>query len=108
MHLETRGSNFLESIVSWSHTRSGATVASSDPVLESELGRVAEGRFRRYWDRSNIPQRKRRMKCGIMGNWRCSDRAKCPCLRTHSMGLPCSVVLNESVLHKLGAVLCTG
>ncbi len=58
------------------------------PVLERELGRVAGGRFRRYWDRSNIPQRKRRMKCGIMGNWRCiSDRAKCPYLRTHSVGL---------------------
>jgi hypothetical protein len=58
------------------------------PVLERELGRVAEGRFRRYWDRSNIPQRKRRMKCGIMGNWRCiSDRAKCPYLRSHSVGL---------------------
>ncbi len=84
MHLETRGSNPLESIVSWSYTRSGATVAS-DPVLERELGRVAEGRFRRYWDRSKIPQRKRRMKCGIMGNWRCiSDRAKCPHLRSHS------------------------
>jgi hypothetical protein len=54
------------------------------PVLERELGRVAEGRFRRYWDRSNIPQRKRRMKCGIMGNWRCiSDSARCPCLRSH-------------------------
>jgi hypothetical protein len=54
------------------------------PVLERELGRVAEGRLRRYWDRSNIPQRKRRMKCGIMGNWRCiSDSARCPCLRSH-------------------------
>jgi len=54
------------------------------PMLERELGRVAEGRLRRYWDRSNIPQRKRRMKCGIMGNWRCiSDSARCPCLRSH-------------------------
>jgi hypothetical protein len=46
-----------------------------------------------------LSQRKRRMKCGIIGNWCCSDRAKCHYLRSHSLGLPCSVVLNVSVLH---------
>ena len=87
VHVEIRGSIPLVRNVSCSYIRTGAIVASSDPVLERELGRVAVGRFRRYWDRSNIPQRKRRMKCGIMGNWRCiSGRAKCPYLRTHSLG----------------------
>jgi hypothetical protein len=41
MHLKTRGSNPLESIVGCSYIRSGATVAShaglSNPVLEREL-----------------------------------------------------------------------
>jgi hypothetical protein len=47
VHLETRGSNPLESIVGCSYIRSGATVAShaglSNPVLERELWCVAEG-----------------------------------------------------------------
>ena len=51
------------SIVGWWYTRSGATAASherlSDPVTccwRKNSGGLAGGRFRRYWDRSNIPQ----------------------------------------------------
>ncbi len=90
-----QGSNSLVRIVGWLYTRSGAIVASGERLLDpvtccwrGNSGGWLGDDFRRYWDRSNIPQRKRRMKCGMMGNWRCSDdRAKCPYLRTHSVGL---------------------
>ncbi len=83
-----QGSNPLVSFVGWLYTRYGATVASHGPrdlLQERELGRVGWGTV--FVDIGIGPiflsQHKRQMKCGIMGNWCCSDSARCPCLRSH-------------------------
>jgi hypothetical protein len=83
-----QGSNPLVNFVGWSYTRYGATVASHGPrdlLQERELGRVGWGTV--FVDIGIGPiflsRRKRQMKCGMMGNWCCSDSARCPCLRSH-------------------------
>jgi hypothetical protein len=102
-----QGSNPVVSIVGWSYTRSGATVASFGPrdlLQERQLGRVGWGTV--FVDIGIGPiflsRRKRQMKCGIMGNWCCiSDSARCPCLRSHWVNCLVSAVLNwECVAYK--------
>ena len=75
-----------------------------DLLLERELWRVGWGTV--FVDIGIGPiflsRRKRQMKCGIMGNWRCiSGRAKGPYLRSHWVDCLVSVVLNwECVAYK--------
>ncbi len=58
VHLETRVRTPWRAIVGWLYTRYGATVASSDPRAGegTREGWLLGDGFRRYWDRSNIPQ----------------------------------------------------
>ena len=108
-----QGSNPLMSIVGWLYTRYGATVASHGPrdlLQERELGRVGWGTV--FVDIGIGPiflsRRKRQMKCGMMGNWCCSDSARCPCLRSHwvnCLAPPCWI---GNVLHTSGCWLYTG